>query len=165
MRPGPIKITRTVEVAVVDADGKAIHLGSVLECLTPEAKGRTCDRGVVVEIAEKQGQQLRHNPFPAIGDLTIKTGPGCYRCTNVYGEWRHIPREKQTRRERLEAWLATPSAPADFGTNAAEITERMGIAAILSLLPEDVLADENRDWPNTIEEALDILVCDIEGPE
>lgn len=131
-----------------DADGKPIRVGSVIAHL------RDKDRGVVVQIG-KVGDRP-HDFLFSVGDLAIKiTGcNGTTRCTNIYHDWRHIPRRDQTFMER---WLAFDSTwdPEDHEHEDRSPEQIWMREAALALLPTDPREnDYTYPWPNHPEEAM-----------
>lgn len=153
----PLTITRTIEVAIADANGKPIRVGSVLRnvtALTPSAGSR----GVVVQIP-MPGDWVDNSA--QFGDLIIKTGAGSDRITNIYNEWIHIERAQQTVRERYLSWKVTP-----FDRNSVPEGVKpetwLSIEGIFALLPEEPREWDDVESPFTTDEALGILVSYIE---
>ena len=94
----PIKVTVTVEKEITDIVGQPIFEGSVLEEV-----GGSC-RGVVSWI----GRPGSYGPmFACVGDIAIETGAGTQRITNKYSNWRHVPHNDQTYKERFRSWQLT----------------------------------------------------------
>lgn len=134
-------------VPCADIDGKPIREGSVLVHV------KDGDRGVVTEIG-RQGHRALH-AF-GVGDIVINTSPGCYRCTNCYSEWRHVPHNEQTYSERFNAWKLIPyQHDPDRGISR---DEGVAIDGIMALLPDDVVDWERGPWPDRLEDALRFLV-------
>jgi hypothetical protein len=155
----PHVITQTIEIPIVDRAGVPIRIGSVIRTEKP---GSVC-RGVVVEIADTAGT-YRH--AGAVGDIVVKFAPGSRRVTNCYSEWEHIPRAAQTVEERYESWMTQPfeweDADADeLLPGARTRDEALAIEGILALLPEDRFADGYASLPDSIEDALGIVVAMI----
>lgn len=147
-------ITITQERPIVDADGIPIKVGSVLERI--EKDERLSCRGVVTQIG-LPGVMVRACIIGmAVGDIEIETCPGSYRITNQWSEWRHIPKERQTYRERFRAWCLVPYEHDDNnGTRSHD--EGLAIDGILALLPPDAVDWEYGPWPDSIAEALAFL--------
>lgn len=139
--------TFTKEVPCADADGVPIREGSVLVHVTEG------ERGVVVAI--KRAGDIG-TPFDAVGDIHIKTSPGCTRCTNCYSSWRHIPHNDQTYEERLQSWLRKPYEHDEDRQISRD--EGLAIDGIMALLPDDIVDWETGPWPDKIEDALEFLV-------
>lgn len=154
MKPELFKLT--VEVELVDADGKPIHEGSVLRHIEDG------EQGVVTSIVRPG----TYAPvFAQIGDIGIETSRGTTRCTNQYKKWRHVPRDQQTYEQRFQAWLHDPDAFEYNGLKYDEHRtddERKAISGIMALLPEDVVYWENGPWPDSIEQALRFLTEHLE---
>lgn len=137
---------------IVDAQGKRIAEGSVLRSIEDGCQG------VVVKIM-KAGDW--GGPFDQVGDLRIKTSPGCTRVTNRYELWKHVPRAEQSYTERYLSWFHDRDAFSYNGLKYDEQKsddERKAISGIMALLPEDVVHWETGPWPDTIESALNFLV-------
>lgn len=81
---------------------------------------------------------------------------GVSRVTNRYGAWRHVPRNKQTYRERFLVWCMTPFDP-DKDSEIPE-DEQKAANAIMALLPDDVVDWDWGPWPDRLDDALDFLV-------
>ena len=142
----PEKFTRT-EVALVDADGVSILEGSVLRHIQDGAQG------VVTRIV-RAGDTVA--PFMAcVGDIGIRTAPGCTRMTNCYTAWRHVPHAQQTYHERFLSWTQK-KYDHDHDRDVSE-DEGMAIDGIMRLLPEDTVDWERGPWADTLEDALNFL--------
>lgn len=143
-------VRKTIEIK--DADGKAIYIGSVLQNMEDGA------RGVVTEIGLPGTRSSI--PIMMLGDIVIQTSPGCYRGTNTYSQWRHIPHNDQTVRERYNSWrLRAYHHDPYVGTTRAE---GCAINGIMSLLRDDVVNHEYGPWPDHLENALEFLVSELE---
>lgn len=146
MTPDTITVTKVIPIA--DADGVAIRIGSVLREINDGC------RGIVVK-SMKVGD--RGTVFDQAGDLHIWQGPGSIRVTNRYNQWRHIPNNEQTYKERYVSWLRTPHneylSMLAYGETLSKDT-RVAIAGIMALLPSDAVDWESGPWPDTIEQAL-----------
>jgi len=147
MNPKPLTVL--AEIPIVDADGVAILVGSVLERVDGT------DRGVVTQIV-LPGALIRCVLIPVIGDLEIETSPSCRRITNQWAKWRHIPKERQTYRERFRSWQLTPYEH-DDNNGKRSSDEGLAIDGILALLPPDAVDWDYGPWPDSIEEALGFL--------
>lgn len=155
----PLTISLKREIPIVDANEQPIFVGSVLELA--DRDDRNYQRGVVIEIATDPKGVYRH--AWGLGDMAIKTSEGSYRCTNDYGKWVHIPRERQTYCERYRSWLTEP-----FDHDQDDDRDRgtqLTIDGILALLPKDLYTDDLADIPRTIEDALAIVVDLLEPNE
>ena len=142
--------TFTKEVPCADADGKPIKEGSVLVNVKDNA------RGIVIAIGRKG--DISHLPMFSVGDLAIRISGshGTTRITNKYSEWRHIPHNMQTYRERYEVWLHTKyEHDEDRGVSR---DEGLAINGIMALLPDDTVNWEWGPWPDKLEDALSFLV-------
>lgn len=138
--------TFTMEVPYADADGTPIRVGSVLRHVTDGS------RGVVVDIKHEGDMGT---PFDAAGDIHIQISRGCTRCTNIYHEWRHLPRNDQSYSERLLAWKVKPYDHED--DRGISKDEGLAIDGIMALLPDDVVDWELGPWPDKLEDALGFL--------
>ena len=78
------------------------------------------------------------------------------RVTNRYDQWRHVPEDEQTYEERYLSWLARPY---DHSLHE-EVSEKEGYAidGIMALLPSDAVDWDYGPFPDSIENALGILV-------
>ena len=146
MNPTVEIFTFSKEVPCADADGHPIHEGSVLKHITDG------ERGVVVDIKRKGDVGFL---LDAIGDIHIRTSPGCTRCTNQYAAWRHIPHNDQTYSERLLSWEIQPYEYDEYRPVSRD--EAMAIDGIIALLPDDIV-DWDYEWVNNTVDALRILV-------
>ena len=137
----------TVEIPIADADGNAIREGSVLREINDG------ERGVVVRVVRKGD---RGGPFDSIGDLHIYKSPWVTRVTNRYNQWRHIPHNEQTYKERFISWKQTPF---DHDSEFSQISKDEALACngIMALLPDDVVSDYG-PFPDRIEAALQYMV-------
>ncbi len=147
----PETVTFTKVVPIADADGKAIRVGSVLKEINDGERGVVCrimrvgDRGTI---------------FDQAGDLHVHTGIGSTRCTNRYNQWRHIPKDEQTYRERYVSWLKTPhDEKLSILIHGEEMPQaaRVAIDGIMALLPSDTVDWENGPWPDSIDQTLNFL--------
>lgn len=140
------------------ASGKPIRLGDVLECFTDG------DRGMVVNIVREGDMGMPG--LTQVGDIHIKTSPGCTRVSNQYTKWRHVPHDEQTYAQRYAAWFFDPRA-LDYNCLADDETksvhEKKAISGIMALLPESTVDWETGPWPDSIEQALTFLVDHLEG--
>lgn len=134
--------------AMLDADGVAIHEGSVLIHI------KDGQRGVVVEI----GRLGHHSAIPilSVGDIVIQRSPGILRGTNCYDEWRHIPRNEQTYKERFLSWQKRPYYHDDYLGLSRE--EGLAVSGIMAILPDNLVDEKFGPWPDDFEQALGILV-------
>ena len=138
----------TKEVPCVDADGKPIKEGSVLVNIKDN------ERGIVTTIGRKG--TVTSLPMFAVGDLAISISHGTTRCTNKYSEWRHIPHNDQTYKERYQVWLKQPyDHENDRGISK---DEGLAIDGIMALLPDDTVNWDHGPWPDRFEDALSFLV-------
>lgn len=148
---GAETVTFSKVVRIADADGKPIREGSVLVSL------KDGERGVVTAI-KRAGDM--GGPWDQIGDIHVKTSPGCTRVSNQYSNWRHVPRAGQSYGERFLSWFHDRQA---FFYNGLEDdgekseAEKKAISGIMALLPETVVDWECGPWPDTIEDALRFL--------
>lgn len=141
-------VTFTQTVKIEDADGVAIHEGSVLEEITDG------ERGVVLQI----GREGERGPMMmCVGDLRIRTTGTSQRITNRYSAWRHIPKERQTYQERLDSWLHTSDNVPDYCPGESR-DEKIAISGIMAILPEDIVDWDYDSGPYSIEDALGYLV-------
>ena len=145
-------ITFTKVVRLEDADGKPIHVGSVLREI------KDGDQGIVVRIA--RAGDTRRDPMECTGDITIQIIAGSYRVTNRYSQWRHVPRSEQTYQQRLKAWLLVPYEHDD--DRGVSRDEALAIDGIMGLLPEDVVNWEFGPWPDSLTDALQFLIEHLE---
>lgn len=141
--------TFTKEVPVADADGTPIREGSVIREITDG------QQGVVIQIIRK-GFKGWAPPMVQLGDMVVKTSPGCSRVTNRYNQWRHVPREEQTYEQRYTAWLHTRYDHDDDRQISKD--EGLAIDGIMALLPIDIVDWEHGPWPDRLEDALKFLV-------
>jgi hypothetical protein len=132
---------------MLDADGVAIHEGSVLMHITDG------QRGVVVEIGRPGHRSAI--PIMAVGDIIIQRSEGVYRGTNCYKEWRHIPHNDQTIKERFLSWRQRPHFD-DFSNLSQD--ESMAVSGIMAILPDNIVDQTFGPWPDDFEKALGILV-------
>lgn len=135
-------VTRRIE----DVDGEPIHKGSVLRHLKDGVTG------VVTRIIKEGDFALG---IYAVGDLEISTGAGTKRISNMYRNWRHLPRDGQTYVQRLESWsylLYDHDEDRDISKD-----EGLAIDGVMALLPEDMVDWVNGPWPDTIDGALGFL--------
>lgn len=148
--------TKTVEI--VAADGAPIFKGDVLR------NTRDGDTGVVVEIALPGEVCRRAFPLQAVvGELAIRTRPGCTRITNCYDEWTHVPRDEQTYEQRFEAWLHVPYQHNEDREVSRD--EGLAIDGIMALLPTDPVDWEMGPWPDRLDDALRFLVEHLTSKE
>lgn len=150
MSPTPETFIFTKEVPLADADGQPIREGSVLREIN------VGEQGVVVRVirAGDMGPMAS-----AVGDLLIRTNPGCTRVTNRYNQWRHVPHEQQSYDERLLSWRSQPYG--HDGESSLSPDEGRAISGIMALLPEDAV---DWDWgptPNSLDDALAFLVAHL----
>lgn len=150
MNPTVETFTFTKEVPLTDADGQPIREGSVLREINDG------EQGVVVRVIRAGGMEPMAS---AVGDLLIRTSPGCTRVTNRYNQWRHVPHDQQSYDERLLAWRMQPYDH----DNESHLSpyEGRAISGIMALLPEDAV---DWDWgptPNSLDDALAILVAHL----
>lgn len=151
-------VTFTKVVPIADADGKPIRVGSVLREINDG------ERGVVVRIVRVGDMG---SIFDAVGDLNIHIERGTTRVTNRYNQWRHIPKDEQTYRERYLSWMKTPFnkdlAALAYSENLALETQ-VAIDGIMALLPSDTVNWEEGPWPDTLEQALSFLTEHLSKP-
>ena len=129
-----------------------IRAGDVIEKIEVDEFGERL-RGVV-EHVYGPGEQV-----PAIlpihtGDIRVRTGAGRWTGSNKFSSWRHVPREDQTHRERIEGWLAIPA----YDMDENELRREREIYGPMALFPTDIL-EEIDDWPMSLEESL-VIVAD-----
>lgn len=141
------------EVPIADCDGEEIFVGSVLENI------KDGNRGVVTKIYQVGDT---NDGFAMVGDVRIELSPGCDRVTNIYHEWKHIPREQNTHRERFVAWLNTSYDHDEWRGISRD--EALAVDGLLSLLPEDPRFDDDQsNWfEDRLEYALKLVVEHIE---
>lgn len=145
--PETIEVKVTQKLNLTASDGKAITEGSVLINLEDGT------RGVVTEIG-RPGHRSSI-PILSLGDIIIQTSPGCYRGTNMYDKWRHIPHNEQTYLERYNSWRMRPYRHDEYDGVSRE--EGCAINGIMALLRDDVVEWELGPWPDHIEDALKFL--------
>jgi len=138
-----------------DADGKEIHVGTVLRQI------HDGDRGVVVRIV-KAGDK-GHPGLDCVGDLNISSGPGRTRVTNRYSEWKRIPEAEQTYLERFTSWQHSDSFYEPEYTQRSK-DEYEAVRGILALLPPGIV-DYDYHNPSTTCEALYIMAQHLEALE
>lgn len=143
-------VTRTV--AIVDADGVLIRVGSVLR----EISDRT--QGVVTKIARAGDRGFGFPLMTTVGDLIITTSCSSCRVTNRYSQWRHVPRAEQTYEQRYTSWTHQKyEHDAEYSKNSPD--EGRAISGVMALLPEDVEDWDYEPYPDSIEAALGILAA------
>lgn len=144
-------ITFTKTVAIADVDGRPIREGSVLKHVKEPVVG------VVNHIVRPSDR--RAPMFSAVGDLHIRHTSYCTRVTNRYTDWKHVPTEEQTYRQRYLSWLLTKADPEDHDAESSRMTEDQAraVAGIMALLPDDAVDWTYGPTPDTVKDALDIL--------
>lgn len=147
MKPETVTFRTEKIVPVADADGVAIHEGSVLR------ETNDGERGVVMRIVRQSDKFF--TAFDCIGDVHIATGHGSRRVTNRYDQWQHIPHDEQTYAERLSSWIKRPYDHDEFKQCSED--EGKAIDGILALLPENTVDYDNGPFPDRIEDALQYL--------
>ena len=150
-----VTFTTTKTVNIADADGKAIHEGSVLQDIA------TGEIGVVMTIFRAGQKYYQFGPI-CVGDLEIRLGPGCTRITNRYAAFRHVADEKQTYELRYLSWLHTLGSD-DYLSESLSAHEQKAITGILALLPPRAF-NPNGDWPCSLEEALALFARHLDKP-
>ena len=158
------------EVQIVDADGQAIKVGSVLQQV--KAYGREHPvRGLVIDVCLPENVQQSSSPrsmLTCVGDILIQHSDCAGVCTgsNKYGNWRHVPREQQTYRERFLSWLRTPwechEYHAEDGPEPCKRPECIARDGIMSLLPCDPVDWEAGPWPDSIEDCLSFMAAHLD---
>lgn len=143
-------VTRIVKIA--DADGTAIHVGSVLKNI------KDGERGVVVRIV-KAGD--RGTVFDSVGDLNLYMRPGITRVTNNYNQWRHIDHNDQTYDERFNSWLVSP-VHYDPEYSSVSKEEATAVSGIMALLPDNIVDNDYDPIPTRTEDALRFLLRHLE---
>lgn len=143
------------KIQFIDADGKEIKVGSVLLNIYDKR------RGVVVDLADDSGKWMRYSILPpCLGDMRIKLEPGLYRVTNSCSEWKHIPHDDQTYRERYESWFVRPHYYDDSKPIGEEVD--LLISGICSISSKKILDDYEKMDIISIEESLLRLVEHLE---
>jgi hypothetical protein len=96
--------------------------------------------------------------FDAIGDINIKISRGTTRVTNIYSDWRIIPREEQTYEERYYSWFHRVGwDPELYSSDDVSSDEAFAINGIMSLFPVDPV-DGTWDTPvNYLSDAIRYL--------
>lgn len=154
-----LQFTFTKVVKCEDADGQAIHEGSVLKHI--EDGGR----GVVIKISTPGCRQTFM--LESVGDVAIRTRPGSTRHTNKYSMWRHVPHEDQTYEERYQSWLHSPARDQEdlelFYSERLSRDTLIAIDGIMALLPSADYWDRDSLRPDRIEGALGLLAEHLEG--
>lgn len=143
-------VTFTKTVAIADADGVPIRVGSVLR------KIEDGDRGVVTRIS--RAGMFPSSPFDAIGDMHVRKDAGITRCSNQYATWRHIPHNEQTYEERYWSWYYRPETIDTGGLGDVSKDEARACAAIMALLPEGIVDWDYGPFPDRLEDAMPYLV-------
>ena len=148
MKPELIEVTVKQTLTLADADGMAIHEGSVLRHITGNCRG-------VVDRISRLGM-CASSPFDQIGDIHIRTGPGSHRCTNNYKTWRHIPKSEQTHEERFLSWINSGfDFDGEFSQNSRDAA--FAISGIQALLPPELVDHMIEECTDSIETALGFL--------
>lgn len=150
MNPETVTFTKTVPIA--DADGRPIREGSILRHIKEPAVG-------VVDQIVRPGDRVPSILPTYVGDLHIRLGPGVHRVTNRYSDWRHVPHDDQTYAQRYLSWLLTKESPDAFDDEYSRMTkdEARVVAGIMALLPEDAVDWDYGPFPDTAQDALEIL--------
>jgi hypothetical protein len=143
-------VTFSKTIAIADADGVPICVGSVLRKLEDG------DRGVVIRIT--RAGMLPSSPFDAIGDMHVRKSAGVTRCSNQYATWRHIPHNEQTYEERYWSWYYRPETVDTEMLGSVSKDEARACSAIMALLPEGIVDYDYGPFPDRLEDALKYLV-------
>jgi hypothetical protein len=157
MMPECLSITykKEVVVEVRDADGVAIHPGSVVK--RTDEDGRDVS-GVVTKILMPGDMGT---PMSCVGDMHVHIKAGITRVSNEYGKWRHVPHNEQTYAQRLLSWKYRKYEHEEDRDISYE--EGLAIDGIMALLPDDIVDWEWGPWPDRLEDALGFLVAHLEG--
>ena len=132
----------------VDAEGKPIYVGDILQDLSSR------EIGVVTQIVKENNLITYPGPIQ-IDDMCVKLKYGT-RIGNKYNNWKHVPRKKQTYYQRYLSWLHSKFEPENF-TESITKEEQISVNGILSLLPEDPCDYENGVFYDRLEEILEVL--------
>lgn len=116
---------------ILDATGKKIEVGSVVESCYDDARLNT--RGVVVLIASSAETLAFVGPL-TVGDLVIDIGNGVTRVSNYYSKWKVVPAECLTYDERYRSWKARAFAY-DLACGMS-LTEAILMDGLCALVPE-----------------------------
>jgi hypothetical protein len=91
--------------------------------------------------------------------MLIKISAGTIICSSRYTNWKQIPHNEQTYRERYDAWLASESEPIYNDDITRE--EAVAVQGIMALLPDNIVNWEYGPYPDRLEDALSFLVTHL----
>lgn len=144
-KPITFEVKKTIEI--IDADKAPILKGSVLQHI----EDKNC-RGVVTRIALPG---MLGYVAECVGDIHVRTGPGCARVSSKYHAWRHIPHDDQTYEERYLSWLYSEFWHDEHLTISKD--EQFAMSGIMALLPENAIKWETH-YPSDFQDTLEYLM-------